>query len=373
MSTSTERDENTQAASPGGIAAITLFVEDLAAATRFYSNIFQLPVVFEDDNSTVFRFGDTLVNLLEASEVPALIAPAPVATPDGGVRFQLTLGVDDVDADGRRTEEPRSRTAERADGSSLGDPHRQLPRSGRSHLGGRPLASPVSKTHSVRCSQLRRDGSASASASGSTPRRWPSRRRRAASGVGGLHPRPVFDHDLELGVVRVGDAAVEEAGALLARRARRARARPRVRRAPRRSSGRISRRRDRCAQYAGGAASAAPRSHLVRAASAVVHLTPAVPPCRPQARWCRRPARFNARMRRTAGLRPTETTGRTALQPRRAPVTHRPARTRPERAPLTPCSVRCPSSCCRVRRSIVRVSDYSGLLERSTYHGDRVR
>ena len=98
MSTSTERDENTQAASPGGIAAITLFVEDLAAATRFYSNIFQLPVVFEDDNSTVFRFGDTLVNLLEASEAPALIAPAPVATPDGGVRFQLTLGVDDVDA-----------------------------------------------------------------------------------------------------------------------------------------------------------------------------------------------------------------------------------------------------------------------------------
>ena len=98
MSTSTERDENTQAASPGGIAAITLFVEDLAAATRFYSNIFQLPVVFEDDNSTVFRFGDTLVNLLEASEASALIAPAPVATPDGGVRFQLTLGVDDVDA-----------------------------------------------------------------------------------------------------------------------------------------------------------------------------------------------------------------------------------------------------------------------------------
>ena len=98
MSTSTERDENTQAASPGGIAAITLFVEDLAAATRFYSNIFQLPVVFEDDNSTVFRFGDTLVNLLEASEAPALTAPAPVATPDGGVRFQLTLGVDDVDA-----------------------------------------------------------------------------------------------------------------------------------------------------------------------------------------------------------------------------------------------------------------------------------
>ena len=59
MSESTQRDENTQAAWPGGIAAITLFVEDLVAATRFYSNAFQLPVFFEDNNSTVFKFGDS--------------------------------------------------------------------------------------------------------------------------------------------------------------------------------------------------------------------------------------------------------------------------------------------------------------------------
>ena len=97
MSESTQRDENTQAAWPGGIAAITLFVEDLAAAKRFYSDVFQLPVFFEDDNSTVFKFGDTLVNLLKASEAHALVAPATVATPDA-VRFQFTLGVDDVDA-----------------------------------------------------------------------------------------------------------------------------------------------------------------------------------------------------------------------------------------------------------------------------------
>jgi catechol 2,3-dioxygenase-like lactoylglutathione lyase family enzyme len=98
MSESTQRDENTQAAWPGGIAAITLFVEDLAAAKRFYGDAFQLPVVFEDDTSTVFKFGDTLVNLLKASEAPALVAPATVATADAGVRFQFTLGVDDVDA-----------------------------------------------------------------------------------------------------------------------------------------------------------------------------------------------------------------------------------------------------------------------------------
>jgi catechol 2,3-dioxygenase-like lactoylglutathione lyase family enzyme len=98
MSESTERDENTTAAWPGGIAAITLFVEDLAAAKRFYSDVFQLPVFFEDDSSAVFKFGDTLVNLLKASEAPALVAPATVATPDAGVRFQFTLGVEDVDA-----------------------------------------------------------------------------------------------------------------------------------------------------------------------------------------------------------------------------------------------------------------------------------
>jgi catechol 2,3-dioxygenase-like lactoylglutathione lyase family enzyme len=98
MSESTQRDENTRAAWPGGIAAITLFVEDLAAAKRFYGDAFQLPVHYEDDNSAVFKFGDTLVNLLKASEAPALVAPATVATPDAGVRFQFTLGVDDVDA-----------------------------------------------------------------------------------------------------------------------------------------------------------------------------------------------------------------------------------------------------------------------------------
>jgi catechol 2,3-dioxygenase-like lactoylglutathione lyase family enzyme len=98
MNESTQRDEDTQAAWPGGIAAITLFVDDLAAAKRFYTDVFQLPVFFEDDNSTVFKFGDTLVNLLKASEAPELVAPARVATPDAGARFQFTLGVDDVDA-----------------------------------------------------------------------------------------------------------------------------------------------------------------------------------------------------------------------------------------------------------------------------------
>jgi catechol 2,3-dioxygenase-like lactoylglutathione lyase family enzyme len=83
---------------PGPIAAVTLFVEDLDEAKRFYGAVFGLPLTYEDENSAVFTFGQTMINLLAAREAPGLVAPATVAGPDGGVRFQFTLGVDDVDA-----------------------------------------------------------------------------------------------------------------------------------------------------------------------------------------------------------------------------------------------------------------------------------
>jgi catechol 2,3-dioxygenase-like lactoylglutathione lyase family enzyme len=82
---------------PGGITAITLFVEDVAAAKLFYGTVFDLPVVFEDANSAVFQFGSTLINLLISSEGPELVGPAPVGGADAGVRAQFTLDVDDVD------------------------------------------------------------------------------------------------------------------------------------------------------------------------------------------------------------------------------------------------------------------------------------
>jgi lactoylglutathione lyase len=83
---------------PGGIAAITLFTEDLAASREFYQRVFGLPVHYEDDVSAVFEFGSTLINLLNVSEADGLVGPAPVASPDAGTRFQFTLAVDDVDA-----------------------------------------------------------------------------------------------------------------------------------------------------------------------------------------------------------------------------------------------------------------------------------
>jgi len=81
-----------------GIDAITLFVEDLDAAKRFYGDVFDLPLRFEDDASAVFELGGTLINLLRTSAAGELVEPAAVASPDGGVRFQFTVGVDDVDA-----------------------------------------------------------------------------------------------------------------------------------------------------------------------------------------------------------------------------------------------------------------------------------
>ena len=83
-----------------GIAAITLFVEDLGAAKHFYLDVFGLPLVFEDDDSAVFQFGNTLVNLLKTTAAGELIDPAAVAPQEAGSRFQFTIEVDDVDAVG---------------------------------------------------------------------------------------------------------------------------------------------------------------------------------------------------------------------------------------------------------------------------------
>jgi catechol 2,3-dioxygenase-like lactoylglutathione lyase family enzyme len=83
---------------PGPISAITLFVEDLEVTKQFYRDVFGLPVHYEDEASAVFNFGNTLINLLIASEARGLIEPASVAGPDAGSRYQFTITVDDVDA-----------------------------------------------------------------------------------------------------------------------------------------------------------------------------------------------------------------------------------------------------------------------------------
>jgi catechol 2,3-dioxygenase-like lactoylglutathione lyase family enzyme len=83
---------------PKGVAAITLFVDDLDEARRFYHDVFGVEVLVEDDDSTAFRFGNTVVNLLKATAAGELVAPATVGSPESGARLVFTIDVDDVDA-----------------------------------------------------------------------------------------------------------------------------------------------------------------------------------------------------------------------------------------------------------------------------------
>jgi lactoylglutathione lyase len=80
------------------ISAITLFVDDLAAARDWYARAFGLPEHYSDDVSVVFLFDGTMINLLQISEAADLITPAAVGTRDAGARAQYTVTVEDVDA-----------------------------------------------------------------------------------------------------------------------------------------------------------------------------------------------------------------------------------------------------------------------------------
>lgn len=60
------------------IDAITLFVNDLSKAKAFYSDVFGLPVVFEDEHLAVLRFeNDILINLLDGAAAAGLIPRQP--------------------------------------------------------------------------------------------------------------------------------------------------------------------------------------------------------------------------------------------------------------------------------------------------------
>jgi len=78
------------------IGAITLFVEDLQRSRQFYADVFDVPMVYEDANSAVFRFGGTMINLLTTTAAEGLIQPSPVGGRDAGSRLQLSIFVDDV-------------------------------------------------------------------------------------------------------------------------------------------------------------------------------------------------------------------------------------------------------------------------------------
>ena len=84
-------------ASLKSVGAITLFVEDPRRSQSFYQEVFDLPLIWEDEDSAVFRFENAIVNLLKMSAAHDLIEPGSVGSREAGSRFQLTIWVDDAD------------------------------------------------------------------------------------------------------------------------------------------------------------------------------------------------------------------------------------------------------------------------------------
>ena len=80
------------------VGAITLFVEDPQRSKSFYQDVFDVPVIYEDEHAAAFKFENMIVNLLKTLPAHDLIAPAVVAGREAGSRFQLTIWVDDADA-----------------------------------------------------------------------------------------------------------------------------------------------------------------------------------------------------------------------------------------------------------------------------------
>ena len=75
----------------------TFFVEDLRSVKEFYQQVFGLKKIYEDGVSTVFKFDNLMINLLQISEAPQLIEPAKVASASVGSRTMFTILVQNVD------------------------------------------------------------------------------------------------------------------------------------------------------------------------------------------------------------------------------------------------------------------------------------
>jgi catechol 2,3-dioxygenase-like lactoylglutathione lyase family enzyme len=81
-----------------GVGAISLFVDDVQRSKSWYQAVFDRPLVFEDEDSAVFKFDNLVLNLLRIPAAHELIAPAEVATRQTGSYSQITIWVDDADA-----------------------------------------------------------------------------------------------------------------------------------------------------------------------------------------------------------------------------------------------------------------------------------
>src|ERR671918_673177 len=80
------------------VFAITLFTDDIAESKAFYNDVFEMPILNEDDHSVAYGFPGLVVNLLSAASAPELIEPAQIGMKGTPARILLTVEVDDADA-----------------------------------------------------------------------------------------------------------------------------------------------------------------------------------------------------------------------------------------------------------------------------------
>ena len=80
-----------------GLGALTLFVDDVQEVSAFYRDVLGLRPVFEDDVSTVFALGATMLNVLAVAAAAEVVAPARPGAVGDTPRMLLSLFVDDVD------------------------------------------------------------------------------------------------------------------------------------------------------------------------------------------------------------------------------------------------------------------------------------
>ena len=78
------------------VETVTLIVNSLEVAKRFYSAIFEVDAIYEDDVSWVFSLDGLMVNLLQASEAAELVEPIAPGSVNSGPRILLTIRVGSV-------------------------------------------------------------------------------------------------------------------------------------------------------------------------------------------------------------------------------------------------------------------------------------
>jgi lactoylglutathione lyase len=80
------------------IGAITLFVEDVAAAKAFYQKVFELDPFDDGETNVGFKLTDQYFFLTASSNAPDMIAPLVAGAAGNGPRHVFAIIVEDVDA-----------------------------------------------------------------------------------------------------------------------------------------------------------------------------------------------------------------------------------------------------------------------------------